>query len=164
MMRAELRVVVLAGLGGGHEALGVGDVVRAAHADEAAAREAHLPVTQGKGLEEHGDVVRVAGDDLDEAVVGALHLVVDAARVRLAEAELGALREEALRPAAALVVLGLVVVARRRAVDDDGGAIERLFGGEGDAVAEAVELVAGGLVDDELAAAPAKMLRPRPGL
>ena len=158
MVRAETGVVVLPRLRRGHEALGVGDVVRPAHADEAAGLEAHLPAAQGQGLEEDGDVVRVAGDDLHETLVGALHLVVDAARVRLAEAELGALGEESLRPAAALVVLGLVFVAGRRAVDDDGGPVERLLGGEGDAVAEPVELVARMLVDDELSAAPDQML------
>ena len=63
-----------------------------------ASRQELAVAVVGERLDQGRDVVRVAGDDLDEAVLaGHERLVVDAAGVGLAEAELAALGEEAPR-------------------------------------------------------------------
>ncbi len=107
-----------------------------------------------QGLDEGGDVVGVARHHLDEAVVAwDQRLVVDAAGVGLAEAELAALGEKAHRPVELLVERGLVLVARRRAIDDDRRALERLFGLVVDLMTEVLEILSPGIVDRELGAA-----------
>src|SRR6185436_2279151 len=136
VVRAEPRIIMLPRFRRRDVRLDVRDVVRAAHADEAAGFEIDLSVLRRERLDEHGDVVRVAGDDLHEALVDALHFLVDPARVRLPESEFRSLREETLRTPDAIVVLRFVVVAGWRAVDDDGGALERFFRRVGDAMPE----------------------------
>ena len=76
----------------------------------------------------------------DEAVVRIDGLVVDAAGVRLAEAELGSLCQEAARALEPIVIPGLHGVAGGGAVDDHGGAGQSLLVLEGDAVSEGFEL------------------------
>src|SRR6185369_7221107 len=132
------------------------DVVRPPHADEG-------PLVQGvflvrplvaDRLDQGRDVVRVAGDDLDEAVLARdQDLVVDAAGVRLAEAELAPLGEEALGTGEPFVELLLVLIAGRRAVDHHGGAFQRLAGVVAHLVPHLLELAAHVLVDGELGAA-----------
>src|SRR5437763_1783245 len=123
VMGPEFGVVVLARFRGSDEVLRVGDVVRPAHADEAAGIEIRLAVFPTDGFEQNGDVVRVARDDLNEAIVGRDHLVVDSARVGLTESELRTLRKVTARSLAALVVLVLVFQASRSAVDNNRGAL-----------------------------------------
>jgi len=69
-------------------------------ADEGASLERVAAVRlPAQRLDQGGDVVGVAGDDLDEAILaGHQRLVVDAPRVRLAEAELAPLGEITARP------------------------------------------------------------------
>ncbi len=68
--------------------------------------------------------MRVAGDDLEEAVLARdERLVVDAHRVHLSEAELAPLRQKSAGSRDLLVDL-LVLVAGRSAVDDDRGPLE----------------------------------------
>ncbi len=141
---AEIGVVVLADLRRRREVLGLRDVVRAAHADEVASGQrivAVLLVTER--LDQRRDVVRVAGDDLDESIFARLeHLVVDAAGVRHAEAELAALRQKALGSLDVVVVLRFHLVAGGSAVDHHGRAGDRLFGLVRDGVPHLLERVA----------------------
>jgi hypothetical protein len=105
-------------------------------------------------LDESGDVVRVAGDDLDEAVLaGHEHLFIDAASVRLAEIVFAPLGEEALGAAEVLVEFLLVLVARRRAVDDHGGPLEGLLRLEAHLMAQFLELRADVVVHRQMRAA-----------
>src|ERR1051325_7245713 len=72
--------------------------------------------------------MRVAAHDLHELVLAVEGLVVDAAGVHFAEAELAALGDEAAAVSGVAVVeLFLVFVSDRRAIDDDAGALERLL-------------------------------------
>src|SRR4029077_1820180 len=121
VVRAELRVVVLAGGGSGRKARVLRHVVGSAHADEASAlQDRGTRAVFAERLDQRGDVVGVAGDDLKKAVLpGDERFVVDAHGIRLSEPELAALGEEALGPRQTLVELP-VLVARRSAVDDDG--------------------------------------------
>src|SRR5688500_910190 len=142
-MGAVLLVVVLAHLRRRDVAVALRHVVRAPHADEDGALEAEVAVALvADGANQRGDVVGVARDHLQETVLlGLQRLVVDAARVRLAEPELAALRDEAARAGEPEVALLLVLVSRRRAVHDHRGALERLLHGVAHLVAEALELV-----------------------
>src|SRR5258707_15582169 len=111
VMRSEFRIIVFAGLGCSDEALGIGDIVRPAHAYEASGGEAYPAFARGNRFQKNGNVVRVARDDLHEALVGRLHFLVDAAGVGLAESELRSLSQKAFRVAAVVVVLRFIVVA-----------------------------------------------------
>ncbi len=79
VMRAELGVVVLAHLRGRGEVPGLRNVVRPPHADESPALERVLAAAfVAEGLDQRGDVVGVAGDDLDESIAaGHQYFVVD---------------------------------------------------------------------------------------
>ncbi len=114
-------------------------------------------------LDQGRDVVGVAADDLDEAVLaGDEGLVVDAAGVRLAEAELAPLGEEALGTGEAFVILLLVLVARRGAVDDHGGPFQGLPAVEAHLVPQPFELAADILVHRELGATVDQVAQPGP--
>ncbi len=116
-----------------------------------------------EGLDQGGDVVGVAGDDLHEAVLaGHQRLVVDAARVGLAEAELAALGEEAGGALEAVVDLALVLVAGRRAVDDYARPRQGLTGLEAHLVTQILEGALGVRVYRQLRPAAHQMLDSRP--
>jgi hypothetical protein len=89
-------------------------------------------------VKDHGNVVCVAGDHLDEPVLTRdQRPVVDAAGVHLSEAELAALGQEALDSVLyGQVVFGLVVVAHGRAIDDDRRPLERFLTADGGRQAE----------------------------
>src|SRR5262249_44673190 len=120
MMRSEFRIVVLPGGGSGRKARVLRHVVGPPHAHEAAALENRtLGAVLPERLDEGGDVVGIARDDLQKAILsGNERLVVDSHRIRLAEAELAALRQKALGTREGLIEL-LVLVAGGSAVDDD---------------------------------------------
>ena len=111
----------------------------------------------GEGLDQGGNVVRVARHDLEEAVVARnQRLVVDATRVGLAEPQLAALGDKALGAVEVAVVLLLHLVSGRGAVQDHGGALERFTRLVADLVTQRLE---GGFlmaVDRELRAARIK--------
>src|SRR5436305_11022522 len=153
---AEVGVVVLADVGGRHVAVRLRDVVRPPHADEGAPLQAEVPAAVvADGLDQGRDVVGVAGDDLDEAVLaGHQDLLIDAAGVGLAEAELAPLGEEALGAGQVLVHLLLVLVAGPRAVDDHGGPLQGFLGLETHLVPQLLELLPHVLVDRQLGATP----------
>ena len=140
VMRSEFRVVMLPRFRRRDEILRIGNVVRAAHADESAGANVRLPVFPSEGLEQHRDVVGVARHDLQKALIGAADLVVDAASVRPSEAEFRALRQETARTFRALVILRFVFISGRRAVDDHRRAIDRFIGGVRDAMTELREI------------------------
>ena len=103
MVGSEPLVLVLLHRGAGGETGVLADVVGSADAEEAAVDEVVGPVlVHRQRLDQHGDVVGVAGDDLEEPIL-AVHqcLVVYPPGVHLAEPELRALGHEPNRPGAA---------------------------------------------------------------
>src|SRR5438309_7019692 len=130
LMSAKLRVVVLTGFGSRDEITFLAEIIGAAHADEAAFREVVFFFrTQGDGVYKHGQVVRIAADDLNKLIFTPFQRpIIDAACVLLAEAVFTALGNEATAIAGIFIIeLFLVFVANGRAVDDHAGALDRLF-------------------------------------
>ena len=147
-----------------NKALLLGHVIRPPHADESAPLESHAAVLfAGQSLEQRGDVVSVAGDDLDEAVLtGNQRLVIDAASVGLAEALLRALCQETLGSRQRAVVVLFPLITDRRAVDDHGRALERLVGIQRHGVADGFEVGTPIRVGREPRAARHHVVDPRP--
>lgn len=148
---AEALIVVLPDHRAGDERAVLGDVVGAAKTEESTAGEVVGAVlVHRQGLDEHRDVVGVAGHHVDEAVLLADEgLVVDAPCIHLAEPELRALGQESERPRRTVVVLLLVGVSSRRAVDHHAGSFDGLLGGVDRRVAHGLERVPAIVVDAE---------------
>ncbi len=159
LARAEALHVVRQDLGRGEEAPLLGKVAAAAHADEA--RRLHLvrlPV-KAEELEDVGHAVRVAADDLDEAVLTRdQRRVVDLVDVELAEAEVGPASGDEAHRAVHGLVARLAAVGRGRAVDHHLRPLQRLLGVVGRVVALPNELLPHVAVDAELRAAPDQAL------
>ena len=158
VVRAELLVLVAADFRRGDVRAVLRDVVGAADADEPPVDEVRrAAVGERDGVHEDRHVVRVAGDDLQELVGVAVERgVVDPARVRLAEAELRPLGDEAegvVLEAFVVVDLVLGADAGGGAIDDDRRAVESLVRFELGMEADLAEGVEGLGIGDEARAA-----------
>src|SRR5262245_35525482 len=106
LVRAEVVIVMLASFRRRDEIALLAQVVGSAHANESALGEVvFLFRAERDGVDEHGQVVGVAADDLDELIFGLIQrFVVDAAGVFLAEAVFAALSDETAAVAGVAII------------------------------------------------------------
>src|SRR6266702_5312848 len=130
-MRAKLGIVVFPSIWCRNKALFLADIAGAPHADKAAFDQViRYFVMEGKGFSKDSQVVGIATDHLDEAVL-ARHqrLIVDATRIRLAKARLTPLGEKPLGGRHMLEPVNLMLIGHAVwcAINDHGGLIQGLL-------------------------------------